>query len=325
MATPDHTPRGRGYDSSLSFFYHCNDYYNFTVDDDFGKTSRSWMYMEYLLVLMQVVVAGAGPHSCRTMNAVPPPANAPEDLLADESIVDLWIAMQGGPEGPAHGLNNSFTTCYSENDAYVSADPNAIHECRYEDALFRDYLVAAIDMHDFVQPLFVFYAPHIAHEPLQVPQDYYDRFAHIETESRRRYAAMVNFMDGAIESVTDAIVNKGVWDNTLVVFSADNVSALCCMLACCRLISQVLLPRLGLGCRRVVPSTGTVSRDQIIFHSRGEWSPASFSCIGLISVFLYKIERRQSCLSSRFSYGATFCSGKASNWEGGIRVNAFVS
>jgi arylsulfatase B len=30
QATPDHTPRGRGYDASLSFFYHCNDYYNFT-------------------------------------------------------------------------------------------------------------------------------------------------------------------------------------------------------------------------------------------------------------------------------------------------------
>ena len=31
MATPDHTPGGRGYDSSLSYFYHTNDYWNFTV------------------------------------------------------------------------------------------------------------------------------------------------------------------------------------------------------------------------------------------------------------------------------------------------------
>ena len=29
-------------------------------------------------------------------------------------------------------------------------------------------------------------------------------------------------MDGAIEAVTDAIVAKGIWDNTIVVFSADN-------------------------------------------------------------------------------------------------------
>ena len=27
MATPDHTPQGRGFDSSLSYFYHANDYY----------------------------------------------------------------------------------------------------------------------------------------------------------------------------------------------------------------------------------------------------------------------------------------------------------
>eukprot|EP00729_Bicosta_minor_P001083 gene1083-4901_t len=28
MATPDHTPQGRGYDSSLGYFCHCNDYWN---------------------------------------------------------------------------------------------------------------------------------------------------------------------------------------------------------------------------------------------------------------------------------------------------------
>ena len=27
MATSDHTPKGRGFDSSLSYFYHANDYY----------------------------------------------------------------------------------------------------------------------------------------------------------------------------------------------------------------------------------------------------------------------------------------------------------
>lgn len=125
------------------------------------------------------------------MNNVPPPGTAPEDLLLDESIVDLWIAMPGGPEGPAHGINNSISTCYSENDAYCAADPNAINECRYEDSLFRDYIVNAIEQHDVTRPVFLFYAPHIAHEPLQVPRDYYNRFAHIESESRRRYAAMV--------------------------------------------------------------------------------------------------------------------------------------
>lgn len=31
MATPDHTPQGRGFDSSLNYFYHANDYYTETA------------------------------------------------------------------------------------------------------------------------------------------------------------------------------------------------------------------------------------------------------------------------------------------------------
>jgi arylsulfatase A-like enzyme len=58
---------------------------------------------------------------------------------------------------------------------------------------------------------------------LQVPKRYYDRFPHIAHESRRRYAAMLNFMNDAIETVVDEVVAKGIWDQTLVVFSADNV------------------------------------------------------------------------------------------------------
>jgi arylsulfatase A-like enzyme len=31
MATPDHTPYGRGYRTSLNYFNHCNDYWTSTV------------------------------------------------------------------------------------------------------------------------------------------------------------------------------------------------------------------------------------------------------------------------------------------------------
>lgn len=33
-----------------------------------------------------------------------------------------------------------------------------------------------IEQHDPVDPLFLFYAPHVAHCPLQVPQEYYEKF-----------------------------------------------------------------------------------------------------------------------------------------------------
>jgi arylsulfatase I/J len=36
------------------------------------------------------------------------------------------------------------------------------------------------------------------------------------------YHAMVNFADAAFGNVTDLLKEKGMWDNTIVVFSADN-------------------------------------------------------------------------------------------------------
>ena len=140
----------------------------------------------------------------------------------DESIVDLWLGQPGGSEGPAHGYNNSIESCYSAMDAWCPVDPDGVDECLYEDALFRDFIVDNIQAHDFADPLFTFYSPHIAHEPLQVPRSYYDKFPNIDEENRRRYHAMVNFMDDAVRDVVNTVVAKGVWDNTLVIFSADN-------------------------------------------------------------------------------------------------------
>jgi hypothetical protein len=37
MATPDHTPAGRGYDTALSYFHHSNDYWTF----EYGTCAKS--------------------------------------------------------------------------------------------------------------------------------------------------------------------------------------------------------------------------------------------------------------------------------------------
>ena len=36
MATPDHTPHGRGYEDSLLYFHHMNDYYDSTYENPSG-------------------------------------------------------------------------------------------------------------------------------------------------------------------------------------------------------------------------------------------------------------------------------------------------
>lgn len=60
-----------------------------------------------------------------------------------------------------------------------------------------------------------------------MPQAQLDAFAFIEpnatgTPPRRAYAAMANLVDRHVGRVVDALVARGLWDNTLLVLTADN-------------------------------------------------------------------------------------------------------
>ena len=69
---------------------------------------------------------------------------------------------------------------------------------------------------------FLLYLPFNApHTPLQAPEEYLRRYAHLKGR-RRTYAAMVACMDDGIGRVLDALERKGIADNTLVWFFSDN-------------------------------------------------------------------------------------------------------
>ena len=112
--------------------------------------------------------------------------------------VDLW-----NTDKPAAGMNGT--------------GPD-----NYEEGLFEQHLMTIVEQHDPSQPLFLYYAPHIVHTPLQVPQAYLDKFSFIDDHDRQYYHAMVNYLDGVVGNLTDALKKKGMWDNLLFVTSSDN-------------------------------------------------------------------------------------------------------
>ena len=149
MATPDHTPKGRGFDSSFSYFNHGNDYYTQIVGDCKGYGS----------------------------------------------VVDLWDYDQ--PANTSNGTD-------------------------YEEHLFEMHLMDVVNNHDPSTPLFLYYAPHIAHTPLQVPDSYLNKFSFIDDHDRQYYHAMVNYLDDVVGNLTKALKKRGMWDNLLFVTSSDN-------------------------------------------------------------------------------------------------------
>lgn len=136
--------------------------------------------------------------------------------LYDATISDLWQ-----DDGPARALNG---TGFSEE----------LHAAAILDVIAKADVAVA--------PLLLYYAPHIAHYPLQVPKAKLDEFAFITDDEaacnatvpyiypgsteplrcRAQEAALMSLLDDTIGRIVDAIVARGWWADTLMLFSSDN-------------------------------------------------------------------------------------------------------
>jgi arylsulfatase B len=204
LATPDHTPKGRGFKHSLTYLDGANDY--------FTSTTTGWC------------------DTADPTNGVP--------------FTDLW-----GSDGPAFGKNNS----------WACSQTNQPPSCQYEDTIFTNFTVAQIAAHDPATPLFLYFAAHNVHEPLECPEAQLDRFQfvydtcaaaeggeaigknnscatqvlHPELGSvdgktikqccfRQYYSAMTNLVDQHIGQVLAALRSRGMYDNALITLASDN-------------------------------------------------------------------------------------------------------
>lgn len=100
-----------------------------------------------------------------------------------------------------------------------------LREEGYSTQLLAADAVRLIEKHDPAQPLFLYLAFNAVHAPLQAPEEYVNRYAHIKDKSRRTYAAMTTCMDNAIGRVVEALERHGMRENTLILFSSDNGGA----------------------------------------------------------------------------------------------------
>ena len=212
MATRDHSPLGRGYDTSLFYFHHMNDYWTFYYDG----FERTW--------------------ACGDA--------APTDLFANAAPARSHV----NPSNCSVGRHGQF--CAVEHEAQCLPYPGypgpLTPGCEFEDVLFSNSVIEFLEAHaararypggtlrprdeakgasvpaDGSTPFFVYWAPHIAHAPLQVPPAHLARFAFIPDWRRRRYAAMVSYLDDEIERVGGVLRATRQWDSTLIAFSSDN-------------------------------------------------------------------------------------------------------
>ena len=91
----------------------------------------------------------------------------------------------------------------------------------YSTHLLSKEAVAFVNAQSANRPFFLYVAFNAVHAPHQVPDAYKAPYAALP-EPRRTYAGMLAAMDEGIGQILDALEQKGLRENTLVVFSSDN-------------------------------------------------------------------------------------------------------
>ncbi|GFO42305.1 arylsulfatase b [Plakobranchus ocellatus] len=92
----------------------------------------------------------------------------------------------------------------------------------YSSYLYSAALEKVIGEHDPNDPLFLYFPIQSVHEPLEVPEHYYNLYPNVKTKGRRIFSGMVTALDDAVGHLVNSLKMKGMYNDTLIFFTADN-------------------------------------------------------------------------------------------------------
>lgn len=156
-----------------------------------------------------------------------------KDAGYSTALVGKWHLGHAKPEywPRQRGFDSFYGALVGEIDHFKHASHGVkdwyrnnkpLDEKGFDNSLFGEEAARTIERHDPQNPLFLYLAFTAPHTPFQAPEDYLDRFKHIEDENRRAYAAMISVMDDGIGKVVAALEKRGMRDNTIIIFHSDN-------------------------------------------------------------------------------------------------------
>jgi arylsulfatase A-like enzyme len=124
--------------------------------------------------------------------------------------------------GPYNGALDDFTHVRDGGHDWHEDDA-ANHDEGYATDLIADAAIEILAGHDPERPLFLYVPFNAPHTPLQAPEPWVEKFAHVEDRQRRVYAAMVACLDDAIGRIVAALDEHGfARERTLICFGSDN-------------------------------------------------------------------------------------------------------
>ena len=98
----------------------------------------------------------------------------------------------------------------------------------YDAYIYRSDLTDILKKHDRNKPLFLYLPLHNVHTPTEAPEEWVNIYKPNSTcEERRKLQAMVSVADNVTGHVVEILKAKNMWNDTILVVSADNGGASC--------------------------------------------------------------------------------------------------
>lgn len=142
---------------------------------------------------------------------------------------DLWPQKRGfdyfyGFVGGGHNFWGTNSTKGGKAPyAYIQENGVEVKNTTYLTDDFTDKAVDFINKSSKEKnPFYIYLAYNAPHAPLQAPQRYLDRTAHISNANRSVYAAMILAVDDGIGKIWQTLEQNKVDDNTMIIFLSDN-------------------------------------------------------------------------------------------------------
>ena len=117
---------------------------------------------------------------------------------------------------------------YSHNSDVLMGAPDwhrngrPVEEDGHTTDLYTREALRLLEGRDKERPFLLYVAWNAPHTPLQATGRHLEQYAHIDSEVRRTYSAMVTHVDDSVASLIDALEGSALRDDTLVIWLSDN-------------------------------------------------------------------------------------------------------
>eukprot|EP00756_Hemistasia_phaeocysticola_P052303 Hpha_TRINITY_DN27519_c0_g1::TRINITY_DN27519_c0_g1_i1::g.86225::m.86225 len=155
------------------------------------------------------------------------------DMLAEQGYVGHWYGK--GHTGyksmahlpAAHGFNGGSVLFLGGAGSYYTLArfngtnvlyTKAANPKEYSTDLFGSLALQAVQKHDLSKPLFLYLPWQAVHAPYDLPPAYENKTTPPEDLIR----VMLTDVDRWVGAITNALKERSMWDNTLIVYTADN-------------------------------------------------------------------------------------------------------